>query len=560
MSETARTTSNGPTRLRVGLVLDRLEGPAWFGALVQAVREGGDAELVSLRITGAAADAAAPSGQTLLRLYDLVDGRVFGRPRDPTDCIDLTGVLSGIPALDANSVTSPPDVALRLGSRPAAEGPVRERLGEWTIRHGYGLAPGLLPERLGLAPGGPEMLTGRPITISCLVATEPDGGQRAIGQVVSSVDRLSLRRGARGHLQKLPGLVARSLRAARLDGALPTGEENRSQQPSHGRASLGIGQIVLALAGIVAGFVGRRILRFLAPERWVVVVSRHRSGAEGIGPSDRRDLTILEAPSGCEWADPFPVATPDGDLVFIEEYVRARHRGRLAVVELDESPRGWRTATPILDQPTHLSYPFVFRWEDDWYLLPEQARTGSLELYRADAFPYQWRWHSTALEGVPAADATIAQIDGVWWLFAAVAIAPGIAADELHLFHSSSPLGPWTAHGRNPVVSDVRTARPAGRLFERDGRWYRPAQNGAITYGHSISIVQIERIDLDGYRERVIQTIRPSWLPSLIATHTLNTDEHLLAIDGLVREPRIRRTPPAPPALHLPADRRANPT
>ena len=237
-----------------------------------------------------------------------------------------------------------------------------------------------------------------------------------------------------------------------------------------------------------------------------------------------------------EWADPFPLATPGQELLFIEEYVREAHRGRLAVVELDDSARGWRTVRTILELPTHLSYPLVFQWEGAWYLMPEQAATGSLELYRAEAFPERWIWHSTLLPGVAAADATLAQIDGRWWLFAAIAVGSGTAADELHLFHADSPLGPWIAHARNPVVSDVRTARPAGRLFQRDGRWYRPAQDGAISYGHSIAILRIERIDLHGYQERIIQTIRPTWLPGLVATHTLNADAHLTAIDGMGSE------------------------
>jgi hypothetical protein len=172
--------------------------------------------------------------------------------------------------------------------------------------------------------------------------------------------------------------------------------------------------------------------------------------------------------------------------------------------------------------------------------MPEQGSTGSLELYRATDFPRGWVWHSTLLPGVSAGDATIAEIDGRWWLFAAVKVPGGNAADELHLFHAASPLGPWTSHAMNPVVSDVRTARPAGRLFQRGGRWYRPAQDGAISYGHSIAILEIERLDLDGFRQRLVEVIGPTWRPGLIATHTINAVDGLSAIDGLERVSRLR--------------------
>ena len=536
--------------MRVGLVIDDLHGPAWIDAIVRTVAARSDAELVSVWVTGATDRRASRSvGGMLLRLYTWVDRRIFGRADDPGRSVDLSPAVAGIPRVSDDGGAGPAiDVRLRLGGSTASTGTAIPRYGDWAVEHGYGLSPGLRPERLGLAPGGPELLSGRSFTISQLVATVATDDRRAIGQVASGVDRLSLRRGSRRHLLKLPGLVARTLQAVRLDAALPVAVDEPPATHDR-RRTLGAAAIALALVRIVTSFVGRRILRLLAPERWVIAVSREPAPTGEDGPTDYGAFGRLQAPDGMEWADPFPVAIPGQDLLFIEEYVREAHRGRLAVVELDDSARGWLTVKTVLERPSHLSYPFVFQWEGAWYLMPEQAATGSLELYRADAFPEHWAWHSTLLPGVPAADATLAMIDGRWWLFAAIAVGTGTAADELHLFHAETPLGPWIAHERNPVVSDVRTARPAGRLFQRDGRWYRPAQDGAVSYGHSIAILRIERIDLHGYHERIVRTIRPTWQPGLLATHTLNADGHLTAIDAMVRERRLwrPRLPPGSP-------------
>ena len=283
-------------------------------------------------------------------------------------------------------------------------------------------------------------------------------------------------------------------------------------------------------------------MRTLAPTRWAVAISRER--VDPRHPGDR-PFTFLIAEEGLEWTDPFPVRTPDHDWLFVEVYDVSAHRRALAVADLDDSRRGWRSVQTILDLPTHLSYPFVFEWAGGWYLLPEQASTGRLELYIAESFPTSWRWHSTALDA-PAADATIVEIEGRWWMFAAVSVDGGIATDDLHLFHAETPLGPWAPHPMNPVVSDVRTARPGGRLYQRDGAWYRVAQDGAVTYGHSIAIIRIDRIDLDGYAETVVDVIRPDWAPGLVGTHTINTDAGLTAVDALRTERRLRfRRPPA---------------
>jgi hypothetical protein len=126
---------------------------------------------------------------------------------------------------------------------------------------------------------------------------------------------------------------------------------------------------------------------------------------------------------------------------------------------------------------------------------------------------------------------------GRWWLFAAIAPYGG-AADELHLFHAPSPLGPWTPHRGNPVKSDVRGARPAGRPFRHGGRLLRPGQDGSRRYGWAIRIFEVRRLDPEGFEEVEVGWIPPRWRAGLLATHTLNFAEGLTVIDGVLDRPR----------------------
>ena len=548
-------------RLTVEIVVDRPRGPAWIEAVIRHVLASDDVAISRVAIDGARDDPQAASGgpgrlgSALLRSYGRLDAKVFGEDDDPTTLVDLRPVLEAARDREDGAGGSAngraPDVILDLRAGPSRT-PLavarRPRFGTWSLEHGDDLPDGLRPERLGLVPGGPEMLVGRSWTTTRLMAAT-ENGTSPIGQIVSSVDRLSMTRGARGHLRKLARLVARCLAETRLTGTLPrdpdegVGHDVPVRAEGGDRGSLGALAIGVALAGAGVGFFGRRAMRTLSPERWIVAISRTAT-ADDPAAIARNGQQVLHAPEGHEWADPFPVAMNGRQFLFIEEYVRRPGKGRLAIVEPDDSARGWRSVETVLESDTHLSYPFVFPWQDGWYLMPEQASTGSLELYRATDFPRGWVWHSTQLSGVSAGDATIAEIDGRWWLFAAVKVPGGNAADELHLFHAESPLGPWTGHAMNPVVSDVRTARPAGRMFQRDGRWYRPAQDGAVSYGHSIAILEIERLDLGGFRQRLVEVIDPTWRPGLIATHTINAVDGLSAIDGLERVSRLRRRRP----------------
>ncbi|HZL32772.1 MAG TPA: formyl transferase, partial [Verrucomicrobiae bacterium] len=103
------------------------------------------------------------------------------------------------------------------------------------------------------------------------------------------------------------------------------------------------------------------------------------------------------------------------------------------------------------------------------------------------------------------------------------------------------PIGPWRPHPRNPVLSDVRSARPAGRLIRRDGRWYRPAQDGSVSYGWALSLNRIDRLDDEGFRETRVAQLQPNWRKEVVGTHTLSEADDLTAIDLSVRWPKVGR-------------------
>jgi hypothetical protein len=140
------------------------------------------------------------------------------------------------------------------------------------------------------------------------------------------------------------------------------------------------------------------------------------------------------------------------------------------------------------------------------------------------------------LDKIRAVDATLAEVDGRWWMFANIGQERASRwsdwNEELHVFHAPSPLGPWTPHRRNPVKSDVRSARPAGRLFRLGRDLYRPAQNCAVRYGHSITINQVVRLTPSEFREVPVSAILPHWAAHLVGTHTINSVRGLTVIDG----------------------------
>ena len=180
---------------------------------------------------------------------------------------------------------------------------------------------------------------------------------------------------------------------------------------------------------------------------------------------DREEFKYLIPPAGRFWADPFQVKANGRYYIFFEDYVNSVGRAHISVVEVDRN--GIVSGpTEVLKLDCHMSYPFLFEWQGDHYMIPETGERNVVELYRASSFPFKWEPVKVLLEARSPLDTTLIEVNGTWWMFVNIE-EEGVAVnwDELHLYYSDNPLGPWKPHARNPIVSDVQFARPAGRFF-----------------------------------------------------------------------------------------------
>jgi len=202
----------------------------------------------------------------------------------------------------------------------------------------------------------------------------------------------------------------------------------------------------------------------------------------------------------------------------------------------------------VLEAPYHLSYPFIFEWQGEVYLLPETQGNGTIELYRATAFPAVWVLQTVLMRGVRLFDPTLHFEDNLWWLFAGSRGGGAREVSELHLFMAESPLGPWQSHPRNPVVIGEHCARPAGRLFRLNGQLVRPGQDSSRLYGEAIWLNRVEVLSATDYRESPLLRLGADSLPNSGRTHSLDFDEQVQVQDGLRYVSRLsaRRVSPNP--------------
>jgi len=241
------------------------------------------------------------------------------------------------------------------------------------------------------------------------------------------------------------------------------------------------------------------------------------------------------------YADPFPIVHDGRLTLFVEDYEHKLAKGIISAVTFDAAGPVGRPV-PVLEQACHLSYPFVFEKEGQVWMIPESCANRSVDLFRATAFPGGWVKEATLLSDIVASDATLIEHGGCWWMLATVRDGGGAFSDTLHIWSAPDFRGPWVPHRRNPVLVDIGSARPAGRMTWRNGHLLRPVQDCRKGYGAVLGIARIRQLDPLGFEQTVEAVLTAGRLWPGRRLHTLNSAGGIEFIDGSAKSPRWKRT------------------
>lgn len=479
------------------------------------------------------------------RLYEWLDRRLLGVRADALEQVEPDRAPIARPAtvdeVAERLTAASADVILDLAGLPALDALAgRSRYGVWSLQHG---------DRRRYRGGPPffwEAHTGDPVTASELRATYVEDGamrRRVLSRSYAATDGLSLQRSRNATLWKTAHLPIRGLRDLHRDGwprtlaRAPADGTSTPVDPASGGDPSGLTMLRHVLR-VAYRFMRHELGTKVYTGQWFVAL-RERSGDQPPLDPAGSPLTPVFPPRDRFYADPFVLEHDGVRCIFFEDYPLRTAKGLISCVRVGP---GNRVSAPavVLEHDCHLSYPFVFEWEGEAYMIPETGGARTVELYRARRFPDEWVRERILLRDVVAYDSTLLVHEGRFWLFAVVPVEGGTAWDELSLFWADSLLGPWHPHPRNPVVSDARRARPAGRIFELGGALVRPGQDCTGRYGQAITLNRIDLLTTDDYRERPVERIDPSWTEGIAASHCYDRDGKLEVVDGCRRVGRGR--------------------
>lgn len=501
-------------RLAIEIGIETVTPPAWISRSIDLLLAADHVDVTEVTVRASDPQSTTGSRSPVRSIFQRLDARVFGGQPDPV-------APSTVPASMARNDATP-DVTLLLGSgfrgHLAAVRPV------WTIEFGTEGRHDPDDAAMRALVAGETMIEARlvehvrnqlPVTLAtCVTGTSRHSARvtrdRLLWASVSLPVRASRQRGTDRHAGKEDATA-------------------RHPPPVTARAIVRTG----------ARAVRTVTTRLISETEWILAYSRSddHPAIDAMDAEHCASFTIARQPADRFWADPFPVVDNGRHWIFVEEWMHGAPHAHLAVIDVrDDGSLG--PSVPILEKPYHLSYPHVFRWMGEVFMIPETRSNRTIELYRSVRFPFDWRLECVLMHDLDAVDASVIEIDGRWWMFVAIAPEHGVENDQLHLFSAETPLGPWNPHPMNPVVSDVRRARPAGRVFRDATGWIRPSQDCSVRYGYAIGFNRITSLSETAYAEERVSTILPAWTRGIEGTHTFNRAGGLTVIDA--SRPRFR--------------------
>lgn len=233
---------------------------------------------------------------------------------------------------------------------------------------------------------------------------------------------------------------------------------------------------------------------------------------------DFTKIHIVKNPYTTKWfADPFILRNTELELtLLVEEFDYRVNRGRIAQIVIDKTKDVIVSCDIVLDLPTHLSFPVIYRDIDKIYVHPENSASGASYMYEYDESSKEMKNPIKVLDE-PLTDAIIVKEDNLFKMYATK--LPNPNGSILGSYVSEALVGPYikSAEYEFPRCR----ARMAGHFLKKDGKIVRPAQDCEGAYGKAV-------VFYDGLSE--LGEIRPSSF-KYAGVHTFNRLDNICIVD-----------------------------
>lgn len=227
------------------------------------------------------------------------------------------------------------------------------------------------------------------------------------------------------------------------------------------------------------------------------------------------------------FADPMLVENKNGVFLFCEAYDKNAEKGVIGVFTFNNGKFG--DFRIVIEENYHMSYPCVFLYDNQYYMIPESGENNTLDLYYAVDFPYQWEKLTTLLNGKRYVDPTVyCSRDNKLLMY---------VYDEKDGYYGITfelDLQQRKIIEINRISYSMNEGRSAGYFFKLNDKMIKPVQDCREIYGKSIMFKDYEK-EKDGKDSLVwlldVSKIKISMNSKVNRIHTYSSSDNYEVID-----------------------------
>ena len=231
------------------------------------------------------------------------------------------------------------------------------------------------------------------------------------------------------------------------------------------------------------------------------------------------------------FGDPFVIKKKNLHYIFFEDYSLKSKKGSISCIKINQKNKS-KYFKEIVKETFHLSFPFVFYYNKNYFMIPESSKNNSVRIYKCVRFPNKWKFVKKIIKNVDLVDPIVFK----WksnWILAASKAKNEFLYNKLCVYVAKNPLSTnWKPLKSNPIIESNILGRNAGLIKESNKEIYRISQAYLPgNYGAFISVNKILNILKDGYNERTIRKIFPTHKKNIKGIHTLNYVKNFTVFD-----------------------------
>ena len=258
------------------------------------------------------------------------------------------------------------------------------------------------------------------------------------------------------------------------------------------------------------------------------------------------DYTFTEVSiddKGMYWfADPFVFEKDGVTYIFYEAFDLVQQKGLIGYSIFNQMTGEGSDPTIIINEPYHLSFPNIFEYKGDIYIMPESCEDYTLHLYKAIHFPNEWERVYDVLPDAFVCDSIFIEKKKEQYLL----------TNEL-CHHTPNGTYPscwlknylYKVDGIKVLDDGIKVGegeygtRNAGKSFEENGKLYRIGQDCRFkSYGRGMVLFEVQ--SLSPYLETQIDAwvyddmdshIKRQNNSELIGVHTYNFSKNYEIVD-----------------------------